>query len=79
MSLGTTLHPERYDSCGEPPLLLRALALHAYAGQGYSAAFPIWFQRALFAALTPFALLKGNRLDVPPRSRPVRRRTILMR
>jgi len=79
MSLGTALHPERYDSRGEPPLLLRALALHAYTGHGYSAAFPIWFQRALFAALTPFALLRGYRLDVPPRSRPVRRRTITLR
>ena len=67
MSLGTVQHPEWYDHRGEPPLLLRALALHAYAGHGYSAAFPIWFQRALFAALTPFALLKGYRLNVPPR------------
>ena len=63
MSSGTALHPERYDSRGEPPLLLRALALHAYAGHGYSAAFPIWFQRALFAALT--TLRASQR--IPPR------------
>lgn len=66
MALGTALHPERYDPRGEPPLILRALALHAYAGHGYSAALPIWLQRALFALLAPVARLKGYRLDVPP-------------
>jgi hypothetical protein len=27
---------------------------------------PIWFQKALFAALTPIALLQGYRLAMPP-------------
>ena len=67
MSLGTANHPEWYDSRGEPPLILRALALHAYAGHAYAAGYPVWFQRALFAALTPVALLKGYRLNVRPR------------
>src|SRR5829696_8570598 len=67
MSLGTANHPEWYDERGEPPFLLRALALHAYAGHGYAASIPIWFQKALFAALSPVALLKGYRLSVQPR------------
>ncbi|WP_238313225.1 cupin domain-containing protein [Methylobacterium crusticola] len=66
MALGAERHPERYDPRGEPPLVLRALALHAYAGHGYTAALPIWFQRALFALLAPVARLRGYRLDVPP-------------
>jgi quercetin dioxygenase-like cupin family protein len=67
MSLGTANRPEWYDARGEPPLLLRALALHAYAGHGYAAGIPIWFQKALFAVLSPVARLKGYRLLVPPR------------
>jgi quercetin dioxygenase-like cupin family protein len=67
MSLATANHPEWYDEKGEPPLLLRALALHAYAGHGYAAGIPVWLQRALFAALSPVARLKGYRLSVPPR------------
>jgi quercetin dioxygenase-like cupin family protein len=67
MSLGTANHPEWYNDRGEPPLLLRALALHAYAGHGYAAGIPIWVQKALFAALSPVAVLKGYRLSVPPR------------
>jgi Cupin domain len=67
MSLGTLNHPEWYDQRGEPPLLLRALALHAYADHGYAAANPVWLQKTLFAVLTPVALLRGYRLSVPPR------------
>jgi quercetin dioxygenase-like cupin family protein len=67
MSLGTANHPEWYDETGEPSLVLRALALHAYAGHGYAAGIPIWVQRALFAVLSPVARLKGYRLSVPPR------------
>lgn len=66
MASGTADHPEWYDERGEPPLLLRALALHAYAGHGYAADFPIWLQKALFAALAPMARLKGYRLSVMP-------------
>jgi quercetin dioxygenase-like cupin family protein len=66
MSLNTANHPERYDERGEPPLVLRALALHAFAGHGYGAGIPIWFQKALFAALSPIALLQGYRLAMPP-------------
>ncbi|WP_191971078.1 cupin domain-containing protein [Methylobacterium soli] len=64
MASGTADHPDWYDERGEPPLLLRALALHHYAGHGYAAAIPIWLQRALFASLTPFAYLAGYRLSV---------------
>ncbi len=66
MSLNTANHPEWYDERGEPPLVLRALALHAFAGHGYGAGIPIWFQKVLFAALTPIALLQGYRLAMPP-------------
>ena len=74
MSLSTANHPEWYDARGEPPLLLRALALHAYAGHGYAAGIPVWFQKALFAALSPVAILKGYRLAVAPRARPEERK-----
>jgi quercetin dioxygenase-like cupin family protein len=67
MSLGTANHPEWYGASGEPPLLLRALALHAYADHGYAAAIPVWLQKGVFAVLTPIALLKGYRLSVAPR------------
>jgi hypothetical protein len=67
MSLSTANHPEWYDERGEPPLILRALALHAFAGHGYGAGIPILFQKALFAALTPIALLHGYRLAIKPR------------
>jgi len=67
MSLNTANHPGWYDERGEPPLLLRALALHAFAGHGYGAGIPIWLQKVLFAALTPLALLQGYSLAVPPR------------
>jgi quercetin dioxygenase-like cupin family protein len=67
MSLNTANHPGWYDERGEPPLMLRALALHAFAGHGYGAGIPIWLQKVLFAALTPLALLRGYSLAVPPR------------
>ena len=66
MSLSTANHPEWYDKRGEPPLVPRALALHAFARHGYGAGIPIWFQKALFATLTLIALLQGYRLAVPP-------------
>ena len=66
MSMGTANHPEWYDQRGEPSLLLRSLALHSYAGHGYAADFPIWFQKAIFAALSPIARLRGYRLSVTP-------------
>jgi quercetin dioxygenase-like cupin family protein len=66
MSLSTANHPEWYDERGEPPLVLRALALHAFARHGYGAGIPTWFQKVLFAALTPIALLQGYRLAMPP-------------
>ena len=67
MSLNIANHPEWYDERGEPPLLLRALALHAFSGHGYGAGIPIWLQRISFAALTPIALLQGYSLAIPPR------------
>jgi len=67
MSLNTANHPEWYDERGEPPLVLQALALHAFSGHGYGAGIPIWLQKMLFAALTPLALLQGYSLAVSPR------------
>ncbi len=69
MSLNTANHPEWYDEKGEPPLLLRSLALHAFAGHGYGDGIPVWVQKAVFAALTPVALLSGYRLAMPPKRR----------
>lgn len=69
MGTNTARNPHWYDARGEPPLALRALALHAYRGHGYAHGIPVWLQRLLFAALTPVALLKGYRLAVPPRRR----------
>ena len=66
MSLTTANHPEWYDEKGEPPLQLRALALHAYAGHAYGDGIPIWLQKSVFAALTPIALARGYRLMMPP-------------
>ena len=67
MSLNIANHPEWYDERGEPPLLLRALALHAFSGHGYGAGIPIWLQRISFSALTPIALLQGYSLAIPPK------------
>lgn len=67
MSLNTATHPEWYDETGEPPLALRALALHAFAGHAYGDGVPVWFQRMVFAALTPVAVARGYRLAMPPR------------
>jgi mannose-6-phosphate isomerase-like protein (cupin superfamily) len=69
MSLTTANHPEWYDEKGAPPLALRSLALHAYAGHGYGHGIPVWVQKTLFAVLTPVALLSGYKLVVPPRRR----------
>lgn len=69
MALSTAIHPDWYDDRGEPPLPLRALALHAWRGHAYGDGIPVWVQRAVFAALTPVALLRGYRLAVPPRRR----------
>jgi quercetin dioxygenase-like cupin family protein len=70
MTRGMAEHPDWYDARGKPPLLLRALALHAYRGNGYAGDVPIWVQKAVFAALAPVALLWGCRLSVRPRRRP---------
>jgi hypothetical protein len=69
MSLNMANYPDWYDERGEPPLVLRSLALHAYAGHGYGEGIPIWLQKAVFAALTPVALMRGYRLAVPPKRR----------
>jgi hypothetical protein len=45
---------------------MSSLWLEVYSGHGYGAGIPIWFQKALFAALTPIALLQGYRLAMPP-------------
>lgn len=67
MARSTERHPDWYDEKGEPPLALRALFLHAYAGHAYGDGIPVWLQRAVFAALTPVALARGYRLSVRPR------------
>jgi hypothetical protein len=69
MSLNSAIHPEWYDERGEPPLVLRSLALHAFAGHGYGDGNPVWIQKVVFATPTPVALLRGFRLAVPPRRR----------
>jgi quercetin dioxygenase-like cupin family protein len=45
MSLNTANHPEWYDERGEPPLVLRALALHAFAGHGMEPESQYGFRR----------------------------------
>jgi mannose-6-phosphate isomerase-like protein (cupin superfamily) len=67
MSMSTANNPQWYDERGEPPLVLRALALHAFYGHAYGYGIPVWVQKLLFAALAPVAMLKGYRLAVPPR------------
>lgn len=69
MSTNTTSNPHWYDAKGEPPLLLQAQALHAFYGHAYGHGIPIWFQKLIFALLSPVARLKGYRLAVPPRRR----------
>jgi mannose-6-phosphate isomerase-like protein (cupin superfamily) len=69
MAMSTANNPHWYDEKGEPPLALRSLALHAYRGHAYGHGIPIWLQKLVFATLTPFALLNGYRLAVPPRKR----------
>jgi quercetin dioxygenase-like cupin family protein len=69
MSLSTARNPEWYDDNGEPSLLLRAQALHAFYGHAYGAGIPLWFQKLLFACLSPVAMLMGYRLEVRPRKR----------
>lgn len=73
MGTNTVRNPHWYDAKGEPPLALRALALHAFRGHAYGHGIPIWVQRLLFALLTPVALLQGYRLAVPPRRKQRRR------
>lgn len=69
MASNIARHPEWYDARGEPPLLLQALTLNAYAGHAYVADLPVWLQRLVFAVLAPVALAKGYRLAVGPRQR----------
>jgi quercetin dioxygenase-like cupin family protein len=69
MSMNTANNPSWYDAKGEPPLVLQAMALHAFRGHAYGHGIPIWFQKLLFALLSPVARLKGYRLAMPPRSR----------
>ncbi len=69
MSLGTANHPDWYDDNGEPSLVLRAQALHAFYGHAYGDGIPVWFQKLVFACLAPIAVLRGYRLSVKPRKR----------
>jgi quercetin dioxygenase-like cupin family protein len=69
MSMNSANNPHWYDAKGEPPLALRALALHAFYGHAYGAGIPVWVQKFTFAVLSPVALLKGYRLANPPRKR----------
>ena len=41
MSMNTASHPDWYDEKGEPPLVLQAMALHAFKGHGYGAGIPV--------------------------------------
>jgi quercetin dioxygenase-like cupin family protein len=69
MSMNTANNPHWYDEKGEPPLVLRALALHAFYGHAYGAGIPVWFQKLVFALLSPVARLRGYTLAMPPRRR----------
>lgn len=69
MSMNSANNPHWYDAKGEPPLVLQALALHAFYGHAYGAGIPVWVQKLIFAVLSPVALLKGYGLAVPPRKR----------
>lgn len=75
MATNTARNPHWYDDRGEPPLVLRALALHAYPDHGYGDGIPIWVQKLVFALLSPIARLRGYSLAVPPRTRRRPRRT----
>jgi quercetin dioxygenase-like cupin family protein len=59
MSMNSANNPRWYDAKGEPPLVLRALALHAFYGHAYGAGIPVWVQKLIFGVLSPIALLKG--------------------
>ncbi|MFI0849624.1 cupin domain-containing protein [Mesorhizobium sp. IMUNJ 23232] len=69
MSMNIADNPSWYDAKGEPPLFLQAQALHAFRGHAYGHGIPVWFQKLLFAVLSPIALLMGYRLAMPPRNR----------
>ncbi|MGE3365840.1 MAG: cupin domain-containing protein [Rhizobiaceae bacterium] len=67
MGLNTANDGRWYDPNGEPHLLLLAQRLHAYKDHAYGHGIPVWFQKLLFAVLSPIAWLKGYRLAIPPR------------
>jgi hypothetical protein len=46
--------------------VVHALTPDPSPGTAMEPEFPIWFQKALFAALTPIALLQDYRLAMPP-------------
>lgn len=69
MSMSTAGNPQWYNADGEPPLILRAQALHAFYGHAYGAGIPVWLQKLIFAVLSPVASMKRYRLAVPPRRR----------
>jgi len=66
MALNTANNPEWYSREGEPHLLLLAQRLHAYRDHAYGHGIPTWFQKALFAMLSPIAWLMGYRLAIRP-------------
>ena len=72
MSINSANHPDWYDEKGEPPLVLQAMGLHAFYGHAYGAGIPVWFQKLLFAVLSPVAKLQGYSLAMPPRKRHLR-------
>ena len=67
MAQNTANNANWYSAKGEPHLLLLAQRLHTYKDHAYGHGIPVWFQKALFAALSPVAWLKGYRLAVRPR------------
>lgn len=66
----TAERPEWFDENGEGPLLLAALAFHAFPDQVYVAGVPIWLQKMLFAVLSPIARLAGYSLPFEPQNAP---------
>jgi mannose-6-phosphate isomerase-like protein (cupin superfamily) len=62
----TAEHSEWFSAKGDPPFLLIAASLNNFRDHIYLARPPVWLQKALFAALAPFARLMGYVSEVKP-------------
>jgi quercetin dioxygenase-like cupin family protein len=55
-----------FSKKGDPHFLLIALVLHAYREHLYLAQLPIFLQKLIFAIVSPFARLRGYRMEIEP-------------